>query len=202
MLPPIPDTHVAAAAADLLAEAAPHHLVHHSHRTFHLGGALVRRGGLSGDVDTEAAFVASMLHDIALTDAFRGQQSFELVGAEVAARFLEERAWAPERIALVERAIVRHVETGGHDRPETAIVHLGAAADVVGLHVDDLTPDVARLVLELHPATGFVEGILGLIDAEIEAQPTGAFAGLDSAIGLRALVVANPLHQAARPTST
>jgi hypothetical protein len=172
--------------------ASPPFLMQHNYRTFHFGRMLVH-----DDLDVEIAFVASMLHDIGLVDPHIGTTSFEFVGAEVAARFLESHKWPTERIRLVEQAIVRHVELAPHDNVEMRVVQAGAAFDVAGFPTDALDSPTTRAVLAAHPRSSMAHDIRIAILAEIERQPEGTFARLEEQIGLSELVTHNPLDNLA-----
>ena len=185
----VPDTETAMAAAGLLAAAAPPFLIKHSYRTFCFGSMLVE----AFDVDPEAAFVASLLHDLGLTEEFSGDRSFELVGADHAAALLEAHGWNTARIRLVERAIVRHADLEPREDPVERIVQAGAALDVAGIGLHDVDAKLLRAVVEQYPRDGFVDGILELYFAEIDAQPTGLFAGLEASVTLSGIIPHNPL---------
>lgn len=185
----IPQSAEATAAAELLAEAAKPYLVGHSYRTFLFGTDLVKES----DLDLEAAFIASLFHDIGLTDAFRGEKSFELVGADVAAKFLEGRGWTVERIRLVEAAIIRHTEVEPPDSLECRIVQAGAALDVAGFPATAVETEAVREIVLRYPRDGFAEGITADYLAEIAAQPEGAFAELEAAVQLSKIIGHNPL---------
>lgn len=185
-----PQTPTAKAAADLLASAAPDFLVNHSLRTYDFGMLLVDS---PNDVDPEAAFVASVLHDIALTDAFRGADSFELVGAAHAARFLEKQGWELERIRLVEKAIVRHGDLDPADDPVCRVVQAGAALDVVGSPKSAIERPEVAATLARYPRLGFTSQISEAFSKEVAAQPDGLFASFAALGDFVALVEANPL---------
>jgi len=177
-----PDSAVARAAAALAAEASPPFLLNHLYRTYWYGRALVRT-----DLDEEAAYVAAMLHDLGLTEDFRGDSSFELVTAEHAARFLETRDWDVERIGLVERAITRHTNITPNEIPVELVVQGGAAFDVIAFPPDSLGDEVIESVENAFPRDGFKEGVLKLFFAEIEAQPDGVFAKLEESLSFSKL---------------
>ncbi len=185
----IPQSAEAVAAAELLAEAAKPYLVGHSYRTFLFGADLVNES----ELDLEAAFIASLLHDIGLTDAFRGEKSFELVGADVAAKFLEERDWTVERISLVEAAITRHTELDPLDSLECRIVQAGATLDVAGVPRTATETQAVREIVSRYPRDGFAQGITADYLAEIAAQPNGVFAELEAAVELSKIIGQNPL---------
>jgi hypothetical protein len=177
-----PDSPTAQAAAALASEASPEFILNHVNRTFFYGRTLVR-----ADYDIEAAYVASMLHDLGLTDAFRGDASFELVTAEHAARFLEARGWDVERIKLVEGAIVRHTNITPNEDPIDLVVQGGAAFDVIAFPPDSISDEVIESVEAAFPRNGFKEGLLKAFFAEIEAQPGGTFAGLEESLSFSKL---------------
>ena len=184
----VPSTPVAAAAASFATEACPPFLLRHSYRTYLFGRALVAE-----DLDREAAFVASILHDIGLTDEHLGDTSFELVGADVAARFLEGRGWDGDRIRLVEQAIIRHVELATVDVPELRVVQAGAALDLAGLALDDVPAEDVRAILRAHPRETMAQEIREAFLAEVGRQPEGAFAQLEATVSLSDVMLRNPL---------
>jgi hypothetical protein len=160
----------------------------HNYRTYAFGRVLVPE-----DLDEEVSFVASMLHDIGLVDEHLGTTSFEVVGAEVAARFLESCGWPLDRIRLVEQAIVRHVELVPLAIPELRLVQAGAALDVAGLPTEALDlPEVVDIVLK-HPRGSTAKDLRELVLAEIARQPDGVFARLEGQVQLSTLLNRNPL---------
>ncbi len=189
----IPSTPVAQAAADFAAEACAPFLLDHSYRTYHFGRMLVG----PGELDEEVAFVASMLHDIGLTDDHGGTTSFELGGADVAARFLEARGWEPARIRLVETAIIRHTNLQPNEALEELVVQAGAALDVAAIPADAVEREDVGEILARHPRRDFVESMTAAYPAEIEAQPDGVFAQLEAAVELSKLIGAHPFDQRA-----
>lgn len=180
-----PDSDVAAAAAALAAEVSPDFMLNHVHRTYWYGRSLVRT-----EIDVEAAYVASMLHDLGLTDAFRGEASFEVVTADHAAHFLEERGWDAERIALVTRAITRHTNITPNEDPVELVVQGGAAFDVIGFPPDSIPADVVDAVEAAFPRNGFKQNMLAAFRDEIASQPDGAFAQLEANLSFSRLVEA------------
>jgi hypothetical protein len=182
-----PDSEVARAAADLASEASPEFLLNHVHRTYWYGRTLVRT-----DLDEEAAYVASMLHDLGLTDRFRGDASFELVTIEHVAPFLEERGWDVERISLVERAITRHTNMTPNEDPVELVVQGGAAFDVIAFPPEGISAETIAAVEAAFPRNGFKEGIGRLYRQEVEAQPDGAFAKLEASLSFSKLAAARP----------
>jgi hypothetical protein len=188
ILPALPIGETVEAVVAFATAACPIVLMHHNYRTFRFGRMLIDE-----DLDVEAAFIASMLHDIGLVDPHIGTTSFEHVGADVAARFLEAHLWLIDRIRLVEQAIIRHVELAPLDIPEMRVVQAGAALDVAGFAFEVVDSPMTKAILATHPRGTMAHDIRTLILAEISRQPNGVFARLESQIGLSDLVTRNPL---------
>lgn len=189
MIPSIPSSPTAVASAHLAAEAAPADLLNHSYRTYLFGRCLVSED----DIDEEAAFVAAMVHDLGLTDAYHGEDEFAVVGADVACRFLEGREWDPDRIHLVEEAILRHTNLVAEDVPVWRIVQAGAALDVVGLARDELRPDDLTDILSAYPRLDFASTMRSRFLDEVRRHPEGAFAHLERTVALSDRFATNPL---------
>jgi hypothetical protein len=192
MIPAIPETAAAAAAADLAAAAAPPFLINHSYRAFLFGRCLVP----SGDVDDEAAFVASMLHDLGLTDEHRTEREFTSSGAELACSFLEQQGWPLERIRLVEGAILRHTNLVAEEVPVHRVVQAGAALDVAGLGSDEIDPESLAWIISAYPRLDFVTQMRAAFLEEARRQPDGAFADLERAVALSTRFARNPIDRA------
>lgn len=173
-----PDTDIALEAAGLLRAQAPGVLAAHSYRTYLFGAALGTRDGL--DWDAELLFVSAMLHDLGLTDFLDGEGPFEQRGADAARSWLIERGWHEERASIVATAIRMHMDVGraGKERPEVALLHFGAAADVTGMRLEDIHPRTIEEVLASHPRDGFKRFFAGKVRAEASAYPSSVTAGL------------------------
>lgn len=186
----IPDSPTAQAAADLARTAAPPFLLNHSYRTYLFGTATV-----AGDVDHEAAFVAAVIHDLGLTETHRGTQEFGAVGADVAGRFLSNRGWEPDRIRLVEQAILRHTNLQREDDPTYRVVQAGATIDVVGLGLEAIDRHELTAVLRAYPRLDFVSEMRAAFLDEMSRHPDGAFATLERTVGISAMFAQNPIDR-------
>jgi hypothetical protein len=99
-------------------------------RTF-LFGSLAGRA-MGQKFDEEILYLASVLHDLGLTERFEGDSPFEIQGAEAAKHFLAEHAYAAHKIGIVWDGIAMHASAiGQYKQPEIALVGEGAGADVV-----------------------------------------------------------------------
>jgi hypothetical protein len=187
-----PDTMAARSAAELVNEASNAALVGHVWRTWHFGHRLISEHVAGADL--EAAYVAAMLHDLGLTERFDADEDFELAGAAAAADSARLWGWEPDRVALTASAIASHLDlTSAEARPEIALVHLGAGADVVGLRVDELPGDFVDEVLAAHPRDGFSTAVLAALTRQVDRRPASKIAVLFREFGFANLVRACPL---------
>lgn len=180
MIPSIPSSLTAQAAADLAAEAAPAYLLNHSYRTYLFGRCIVAEP----EVDEEVAFVAAMIHDLGLTDAYQGESDFARSGADLACRFLDSRGWDLDRIHLVEEAILRHTNLVAEEVPVYRLIQAGAAVDVAGLDYEELVPDDLAGILKAYPRLDFVSSMRSRFLEEARRHPEGAFAHLERVVTL------------------
>lgn len=189
MIPAIPSSLTAQAAADLAAEAAPAYLLNHSYRTYLFGRCIVAKP----EVDEEAAFVAAMIHDLGLTDAYEGESEFARTGADLACRFLDSRGWDLDRIHLVEEAILRHTNLVAEEVPVYRLVQAGAAVDVAGFGHEQLAPDDLARILQAYPRLDFASNMRSRFLKEAHRHPEGVFAHLERVATLSDLFGTNPI---------
>jgi hypothetical protein len=127
----------------------------HVHRTWWFSEFLGRKRGLK--YDREAVYLASLLHDLGLTDEYAAEHRFEVDGADAASKILVANGYSEAKAQLVWDAIALHSSAGIADRrePEVALVHMGAHVDVMGLWMDEITPSLIDDTLALYPRLGF-----------------------------------------------
>ncbi|SOD98440.1 HD domain-containing protein [Blastococcus haudaquaticus] len=188
-----PDTPLADAAEELLRTSSPPVLVAHCLRTHAFATALLGRANRS--FDPEVLFVAAALHDLGLSAPGEdGTASFELRGALLAREAVIRAGGEPPAADLVHDAVALHLELDAADdpRPEVAGVHLGAAADVLRLRLDDLPAELVGDVLERWPREGFTEYLVRAMRREAKTRPSSRVAELDREIGFIGLIAAAP----------
>lgn len=174
----VPDSPVALAAAGLVSSAGPPVLVAHCHRSYLFGALLGTRDRLPWD--PEVLYVAAMLHDMGLTDSTEGADPFEQRGATAARSWLREQGWPEPRAAVVAAAIRMHLDVGraGRERPEIALMHFGAAADAIGMRLEDISPQTVAEVLALHPRGDFKTYFADKVRAEARVRPRSMTAAM------------------------
>jgi hypothetical protein len=192
----VPDSDLARGATDLARSVEPAFLVEHSIRTFYLGGELLTAAARS--YDAEILYVASILHDLALgTELDDGVTPFNLRGAGLAATHVLERGRSDRDAQLVFDAIALHMDltTAQDERPEVVGVHLGAAADVVGLNVTEIPPAVLMALLEEHPRQGMKAAFAEVIGAEATKKPYSDAWALIHNLSFLQLIEAAPFEE-------
>ena len=174
----VPDTPTASAAVALIQQWAPPALIMHSHRSFVFGSLLGARDGMTWDA--EVLFVAAMLHDAGLTGHLPRDRPFPEVGGIHARDFCLGEGFTPARAELAARAVALHMEIGvaTKDRPEVALMHLGAAADVTGMRLEDIAPPVVERIVEHFPRQDFKHTFITLINDEARRHPNSSTAFL------------------------
>ena len=195
-LTPVPDSDVARGAAALASHIEPAFLVRHSERTFQFGAQLLRIAQRT--FDSEILYVASMLHDIALgTEMDDEVTPFHVRGGAVAAKYVVDVKRSDEDTAIVFDAIALHMElsTATDPRPEVAGVHLGAAADVIGLRLEQIEPDLLHAIVERSPRLGMKGAFADLIAGEARSKPYSQAAALVREFGFLDLIGVAPFDE-------
>lgn len=172
----IPDSTLAVDATELVREAAPPLLFHHSRRVFLFGSLQGRRLGL--EADPELLYVGAMFHDLGLTGKYRStHQRFELDGADEARRFLTSHGLAENAIRVVWESIALHTtpEIPYRLEPEVALVTAGVETDVLGINRSELTPEQITAVTDAHPRPDFKRQILQAFTDGSKDRPDTTF---------------------------
>jgi hypothetical protein len=167
----LPDTPTTRAAEALCREASEGFLANHQLRSYLWAGVLGQARDIA--VDHEALFVAAALHDLGLTDTFRGDACFEVVGGDAAAEFLAAQGWPADRAEIVRRAIVLHIEPSVPiDLGAVAhVLDLGISVDVSGRRLDEIDPGIRKEVVATFPRLDFKRRMTDALRRDAEAQP-------------------------------
>ncbi|WP_274655187.1 HD domain-containing protein [Paenibacillus humicola] len=157
----IPDSKLAAEAAELVREHADDLLWNHSNRVF-LFAAM--KGSLNQmKYDSELLYISSLFHDIGLTPAFRSaDKRFEVDGANAARDFLKSRGVPEDSVRLVWDAVALHTTVGivEYKETEAALMNFGVAYDVVGKNFDLIPAEMRQQVVGAFPRSRFKQQIL------------------------------------------
>jgi hypothetical protein len=174
----LPDSAVCTAAVELARGVSPVFLHNHCVRSYLFARELAAADGLRGgvDYDEEVVFLASVLHDLGLTEYGAGDQRFEVEGADAAARFLREQGLTHDRVATVWQSIALHTSIGlGHRfGTEQAVCHSGIDTDVAGAQQDRLPEGFAARVHAAWPRHNLGFAITEAIARDTQANPMKA----------------------------
>jgi HD superfamily phosphodiesterase len=169
----IVDTSIAKAATELARTTSPPYLYNHAARTYLFGALIGRAARLQ--VDEELLYLASILHDLGLTEQFMGTRPFEIEGANAAEKFLSQQGLPVAKSAVVWDGIAMHpLAISQYKRPEIALVAVGAAADVVGTGLEAVSAVDHDAVLQAFPRLGFKSKFVATCADLIRRYPAGA----------------------------
>jgi hypothetical protein len=180
-----PATWLARRAHALVTGTQEPFLRNHSLRSFLFARAAAERQGRrpGQDYDAELVFLICALHDMGLTDEGNTDRRFEVAGADLAARFLEQHGVTDRRVDTVWEAIALHTSPHLHESPvfqrrrpaEIGIAQIGIGIDVGG--PDDpgqLPPGFADRVHARYPRLGGSRALTDAILAQALADPRKA----------------------------
>lgn len=174
----LPDSEICTAALELAGSVSAEFLHNHCVRSYLFSRELAAVQGLRAgvDYDEETVFLASILHDLGLTEYGSGDQRFEVDGADAAARFLREHGLPDDRVTTVWQSIALHTSIGlGHRfGVEHAVCHSGIDLDVVGTRKELLPTGFADRVHAAWPRHDLGYAIFEAIGRGTGANPMKA----------------------------
>ncbi|HEX2233053.1 MAG TPA: HD domain-containing protein [Thermoleophilaceae bacterium] len=153
-----PDSRLAREAEELCRELSTPALLNHCLRVYVWGSLLGARDRLR--YDDELLFVASLLHDLGLTDSFAsrdGPPCFAVQGAIAAGDWGLKHGCERSRAEVVANAISLHINprVPPSEGVEAHLLAAGAAFDVIGARYGHLAKPLVAAAVELHPRLGF-----------------------------------------------
>lgn len=172
----IPDTALVHDATAFVRDATDDLLFHHSRRVYLWGMLKAAARGL--EVDPELAYVGGLFHDLGLTTGHASKdQRFEIDGADVAHGFLLDHGRSAAEAREVWLGIALHTTPAIplHLSPEVAVVTLGVETDVLGLDLDEITPEQREEVVAAHPRPDFKNRILQAFHDGMAHRPETTF---------------------------
>jgi hypothetical protein len=165
----IPDSQMAREVTEFIRDAEGDMLFRHSMRVY-LWGALHGQSHAL-EFDPELLYVAALFHDFGLTAGFHESPlRFEVDGANAARDFLRGHNIPEVDVRRTWLAIALHTTPGvpEHLEPEVALVHAGAAMDVVGRGYEEFRIEQRDAILAAYPRGHEFENLM--IDAFYEGM--------------------------------
>jgi len=150
-----PDSVLARKTAALAEQAHSKVLLNHVFRTWWFAEFIGKRRAMK--YDRELVYIASLLHDLGLSQDHAADKRFEVDGADAASKFLHTHDYPQAKNDIVWDAIALHSAADIADRrePEVALVHFGAFVDVMGLRKEEISPQLIDDTIALYPRLGF-----------------------------------------------
>jgi hypothetical protein len=169
---PLPDSSVARAARERIADVAPAYLVNHSVRAYAWAAELARQDGLG--FDPEILYLSAMLHDIGLMPAFDRGGCFETDGAIEAERFALEHGQPPERARAIYDVIDLHMlaEAPAGSSNEVVLLNDSTGTDVTGWRYGDVRPEAIAPILAAYPRLDFKREFAAAFVDQASRKPT------------------------------
>ena len=168
---PVPQDAVAAATWRWAQSNLPRYLLSHSVRSYCWGAQIAAWEGRT--FDAQVLWTAALFHDVGLTRITRNTMCFEVEGAELARRFLEENGMSPEAADRAAIAIILHMQPGVtlSDGIEAVLLDRATAVDVRGVEYD-VIDGVRSGVVRKYPRGAFDRHFLRAIQREAAVRPT------------------------------
>lgn len=187
----LPESAMVVAAWSLSIQVSPRFLWNHALRTCSWGFLLAKADQV--EFDRELLCVASLLHDLGLTERFRGTRCFEKESAEAAVRLARDGGWDSDRCSKLGEVIRLHMQPRvvREDGPEAYLLSEAAAYDVTGSRYEDLPSDLRDRVLSIADREGFKEGFTRLFLEQARLNP-GCMANVYMRQGLAERIASAP----------
>lgn len=150
----------------------------HGYRTWMFGSGLAAIDKV--ELDPELFYVSALLHDHGIDSVVEGQD-FAIRSAERAAQCARDAGVDAATSDMVGDAITVHPTAGATVEKDGALgvyVGAGAAYDLIGLRVPDLSKQFRTDVIEAYSRTGATKAFKSFVAAESKAVPLGRFAQL------------------------
>jgi HD domain len=191
-----PDSRVAKEALEEARTTCHPTVFQHCLRTYVFGSLLA--AAAEKTVDAELLFVGAILHDLGISPPhIEGacELCFGTIGARLAATFVAERGFSPERTRQTYEGVSLHFNAIIDDKvhgAEARFIGEGASLDVLGLRAQRLPPSLLAQVTEEYPRVGFRTEILR--SNAYARHPAGSRPGFLGGPVFDALARRNPLE--------
>src|SRR5271169_96016 len=173
----VPDTALVHDAMDLSRSLLEPFLFNHVMRSWLFGIVLAESAAIAPNAELLA--VAAILHDLGLIERYKGENRFEVDGANAAREFLKERGISAQQTQLVWDAIALHKE------PEVVMTHSGIAVDVLGAGLDRISRENQQAILTAFPRLAFKDGFKGCLCNVVRQKPITAVDNILRDFGIR-----------------
>lgn len=190
----VPDSRAARRAEAICRDSSSVSLANHCFRSYAWGALLGIADGISWDA--ELFYVASMLHDLGLTEAYDRGGCFESDGAQAAREILALVGWERPRIDTVAEAIYLHMhDVTADDSAEARLLAFGTSADVSGTRALEIAAVDRSFVLARFPRLAFKQHFIALFEDQATRKPTCIVHRYVNELGLRERILDAPYDE-------
>jgi hypothetical protein len=175
-----PVTPAAEAALSVATRFCSPALLNHCIRSYLWGAMYGTAHGIA--FDDELYYVAALLHDIRLTQAFDSHRlPFEEAGGQLAWVFGVAAGWPAERPARVSEIIVLHMRdaVAPADDPESHLLQVATTWEAAGRRPEEFPPDARAEILARYPRLGFGAEFLACLEDQARRKPGSAATSLE-----------------------
>jgi len=165
------DTPLVTQAFDYVRTHSEPFLFNHAVRSWLFAARLGQLQGISHDAEVVA--VGSLLHDLGLTNKFRGQKRFEIEGADAARTFARKQGLDDRRAQLIWDTVALNStpSIALYKETEVALCTAGVALDYGGLQYDQIPPDEMNNILSDFPRLDMKRCFTDSVCAIVKAKP-------------------------------
>jgi hypothetical protein len=180
-----PDTVLVRDAIDLSRSESEPFLFNHAMRSWLFGVLLSESAERAPDAELLA--VATILHDLGLTDRYTAENRFEVDGANAARSFLKGRGISTQQMQVVWDAIALHTtrSIALHKEPEVVMTHSGITVDVLGAGLDRIPQDKRGAILAEFPRLALKNGLKDCLCNIARRKPESTFDNIVRDFGVR-----------------
>lgn len=189
----IPDTQMVKVALDELEAKANISIYNHSWRTYFWGAAL---GNIQKQqFDHESLLIASLFHDIGLTEQhihIKGCNCFTYESAKQFELKAREHSFDEKKSEVIKDAICLHMNgyIDHSDPAEITLLQQGASCDVISDGLYKLPLSFQKEILEKYPRKQFNKEFIELVNLESKNVPNSR-TSLLSSLGLPLMIKSN-----------
>src|SRR5579863_4926833 len=181
----VPDTVLVRDAIDLSQSASEPFLFNHVMRSW-LFSVLLSESA-ERPPDPELLAIATILHDLGLTDRYTAENRFEVDGANAARSFLKGRGVSTQQMQVVWDAIALHTtrSIALHKEPEVVMTHSGIAVDAIGVGLDRIPTDKLQAILAAFPRLALKNQLQSSLCNIVRRKPATSFDNILRDFGTR-----------------
>lgn len=167
----VPDTPLVAHAIEYARTHSESYLFNHVMRSWLFAEAIAQQKG--DPYDGEVLAIATLLHDLGLTEAFSGPLRFEVEGANAARAFARGEGLDERRAQLIWDSVALNSTPSIclHKEPEAASSVLRVGLDWGGWGYDSIAADRIRGIVEAFPRLAMKRSFAKAVCRVVETRP-------------------------------